>query len=147
MMVDEKFNMSWQCVLTGQKASKILDCNKSSVTEEATKSVRGLEHLEYLPYEDRLRKLGLFSLEKRRLCGDFTATLQYLQGAYREARESLSIRNGNDRTRNNGYKLKEGKLRLDLGKKFFTVRVVTQWNRLPLEAVDASTLTVQSQAG
>ncbi|KFO60858.1 hypothetical protein N302_15340, partial [Corvus brachyrhynchos] len=39
-------------------------------------------------------------------------------------------------------KLKEGKFRLDIMKKFFTVRVVRHWNRLPKEAVDAPALAV-----
>jgi len=74
--------------------------------------------------------LGLLSLEKRRLQEDLIASFQYLKGASRKAGEGPLIRAGNNRMRGNGLNLEEDGSRLDIRKKFFTVRVVRHWTRL-----------------
>ena len=64
------------------------------------------------------------------------------KGSYRKAVEGLFVRGCSDRTRGNAFKLKEGRFRLDIWNKFFTVRVVRPWHRLPREAVAAPCLEV-----
>ena len=73
---------------------------------------------------------------------------QYLKGAYKKDGDKLFSKACCNRTRGNGFKLKEGRFRLNTKKKFFTMRVVKHWNRLPREVVDAPIPgNIQGQVG
>ena len=111
----------------------LLEC----IQRRATKMIHRMEHLSY---EYRLRDLGLCSLEKRRLRGYLIAAFQYLKGSYRKEGDRLFSRVCGDKTGGNGFKLKKCKFRLDIGKKYFTVRVVRHWNKLPCDVLDAPSL-------
>ena len=95
------------------------------IQRRATKIIQGMEHLSY---KDRLRELGLFSLEKRRLSGDLRAAFQYLK-IYRKEGDRLFSSVCCGRIKGNGFKLNEGRFRfrLDIRKESFTVRVVRHW--------------------
>ncbi len=99
--------------------------------------VKGMREL---PYEDRLRWLNMFSLERRRLRGDLILAYNIFHGRldlppvdFFEAPSEPDLR-GHD------FKLRHGSFRLLRRKAAFPVRLLVLWNKLPMEIVKFPTL-------
>ena len=106
------------------------------VQRRATKLIKGLEDLSY---EERLRALNLFSLEKRRLKGDMISIYKYCTGDPTIGIKLFRRREFN-KTRGHSLQLEEKRFNLKLRRGFFTVRAARMWNSLPQAVVSAGSI-------
>ena len=114
------------------------DQNKlESVQRRATKLVPGFRGLQY---EERLKRLDMFSLKDRRIRGDLIETFKILKNIDNLNYDNFFELSSQLLTRNNGLKLKGQRFNTDLRKSYFNVRVIDFWNKLPASVVQASTI-------
>ena len=99
--------------------------------------MKGLEHLSY---EERLRQLGLSSLERRRHRGNIISVYKYLKKGFIENRASLFSGEPSVSIRGNGHNLKHRRFLLNMGKHFFTIRVTE--HRLPRHIVESHSVEI-----
>ena len=107
------------------------------VQRRATRMVEGLAGQSY---EDRLKALNLFSLGYRRLRGDMIEMYKVVQGMDSVDRNMFHFREGRT-LRGHMHTLRKDFCRTRMRQKFFSQRVVGEWNRLPAEVVSAGTLS------
>ena len=108
-----------------------------SVQRRMTKRIQGMRDI---PYDRRLKMLNLHSLERRRLRGDLIEVFKWYRG-YNKGDVNRILRISNqDRTRNNGFKLEKSRYKKEIGKNWFSNRVVDKWNALSGQVVSARTI-------
>jgi ribonuclease P/MRP protein subunit RPP40 len=107
------------------------------VQRRATKMIEGYWDMEY---SERLKKLGLISLEKRRVRGDLIQVFKMIKGFDKLDFGSFFTTSSLERTRGHSFKLLKNRSRVDLRKNFFSQRVINSWNCLPQNVVDADTI-------
>ena len=99
-----------------------------------------LSHLKDLPYEDRLEKLKLYSLEGRRKRGDMILTFQLLKGFVNVDTSKMFKVKQNSRTRGHCMKLESRRIQTEIRRNFFTNRIISPWNALSNEIIESKTL-------
>ena len=90
-------------------------------------------------YEERLKRLNLYSLETRRLRGQLIETFKIFQGLTKIDYSNLFTLNSNH-TRNNGWKIELKRYNTSLCGNFFTYKIGNIWNKLPVDVVNSDTV-------
>src|SRR5664279_3936589 len=107
------------------------------VQQRATKMVKCIRKLDY---QDRLKYLGLFSLERRRRRGDLIETFNILKQFDNVNPDQFFERSSTTNLRGHKLKLFKKRVSTTSRKNFISQRVINDWNDLPEEVVEASTV-------
>src|SRR5207244_4682245 len=111
--------------------------NIEKVQHRATKMIKDYK---YLSYEERLVRTGLTTLEERRTRGDLIEVFKMIKGLNKSDYKSFFTIVPNNITRGHKLKIVKGRSRLNIRQKFFSQRVVNDWNALPVIVVESESV-------
>ena len=109
------------------------------VQRRATKLIPWLRNKSY---EERLKHLGLLSLQTRRLRGELIQAFKILKRFDNVDLERYFELDYYDVSRNNGVKLKNKRFETDVARNFFTYKITSHWNSLPARVVASSSINM-----
>ena len=101
--------------------------------------VTGISHLSY---EERLKELDMYSVERRYLRGDMIEVYKMCNGLDKVDLNNYFTLSQDHITRGHGKKLKKFSCRLDLRKYSYSHRIIDKWNELPEDVVNSSSLEI-----
>lgn len=107
------------------------------IQRRATKLIPQLRNKSY---ENRLKELDLFTLEKRRTRGDMIEVWKIMKGKENIDRADLFTLDETGITRSNGFKIVGKRFNTVVAQHFFTHRVVSEWNNLPHSVVNCNSI-------
>ena len=99
-----------------------------------TKTIQGIRNL---TYKDRIKHVNLHSLERCMLNGDLIKMFKLVKGFNKGDISKVLIVKEKVRTRTNDFKLDKFRYKKNIGKNWFTNKVVEEWNKLSKHAVSA----------
>ena len=107
------------------------------VQRRFTKMINGLKTL---PYEERLKKCNLLSLEKRRARADLLETFKIHSGETDVDPKALFTHYNNSKTRGHAKKIFKKHTHLVIRKNFYSQRIISPWNKLEEECIAATNI-------
>jgi len=114
--------------------------DKELIERVQRRFTRMIPDLKDLPYEQRLAKTKLWSLEDRRTRADLIKVYKIIHGLSAVRFSTFFELSHNERTRGHSLKLHKKRVMTDLRQHFFLDRIVNKWNTLSEDIVSASSL-------
>jgi len=109
-----------------------------NVQRKFTKHIKGISNL---PYEERLKKIKLPSLEFRQRRGDIIQVFKIAHNFYDPVSTNTIFNfSSNSRLRGHNYKISKQHVNKSKYASFFSNRVINEWNNLPEYIVNAKTI-------